>query len=170
MRRADRLQAWTLVTAVLLTIAAIYPAAHLGHAGYAGRAQAIAAEAAARHPIEATALAGSTIDPTLAEATTPASFHVRVQWNTQSGVRQALSAVDHPVKAGDKVRIWLDDKGAVTSAPKTDSDARIAGIGAFVFAWLAMVVLIGGGYAAVHVALTRRRNREWDQGLRELVH
>lgn len=170
VRRADRFQAWALIAGLLLTIAALYPAALAGEAGYSARAETIAAEAAARHPVEATALKASTMDPTLAESSTPASFRVPVRWNAQSGVRDAETVVDHPVKAGETVTVWLDDKGAVTTPPKTESDARIAGIGAFVFGWLAMAVLIGAGYAVIHAVLARRRNREWDLGLRELVH
>lgn len=170
VRRADRIQAWALIAGLLLAVVALYPAALLGQAGYAGRAETIAAEAATRHAVDATATKGSTIDPTVAESSAAASFRVPVKWETNRGVQTAETSVDHPVKAGDTVQIWLDEKGAVTSAPKTESDARIAGIGAFVFAWLAMVGLIGGGYAALHVVLNRSRNREWDLGLRELVH
>lgn len=170
VRRVDRIQAWALIAGLLLGIAALYPAALIGEAGYTGRAETIAAEAATRHPVDATALKGSTVDPTLAESSASASFRVPVRWETHRGARDAETTVDRPVKAGETVTVWLDDNGSVTTPPKTDSDARIAGIGAFVFTWLAMVGLIGAGYAAIHAVLTRRRNREWDLGLHELVH
>jgi short subunit dehydrogenase-like uncharacterized protein len=170
VRRVDRIQAWALIAGLLLMIVAIYPALLAGKAGYAARAETIAAEAATRHPVAATALANSTVDPTLAETAASASFRAHVQWDTPNNVRDAVTVVDHPVKAGEPVQIWLDDKGAVVTPPKTDADARVGGLGAFAFAWLAMAAVIGGGYVALRAALTRRRNREWDRGLFELAH
>jgi hypothetical protein len=172
-RSADRVQAWAVVAGLLVAIAATYPAAAAGQLGYASRSQDIAAQAATHHPVEATALGNSTPDPALSESTstesTSTTFQVHVGWTAQNVSHDAMTKIEQPVKAGAQVRIWLDDKGKLTTAPPTAADARVDAIGTAVLAWMAMVLLIGGALAVLRSVLGRSRNREWDRGLRELV-
>jgi hypothetical protein len=167
-RAADRVEAWVLVLGALLLVAAAYPAVAVGHIGYDARSRTIAAEAAARHPVDAVALGSGRADPTMSESTTT-TFLVNVRWHAKSATHEATVRADRPAKSGDHLRIWLDNKGAVTSPPLTASDLRTEMFGTVALAWLLMAVMIGGAFAVARKALDRSRNRGWDRGLMELV-
>lgn len=168
VRGADRVEAWALIVGLVAIIGAAFPAMAVGHMGYAARAQTIAAETAARHPVEAIALAASIADPTQVESTST-SFLVHVRWTAQNVTHDDVSKVEQPVKAGQPVRIWLNDAGKVTTPPQTDTDAHIDAIGAVALLWLVFAALIGVALATLRTVLGRSRDRKWDRELRELV-
>jgi hypothetical protein len=167
-RTADRIQARAIVVAMVLSIAVIYPAVSVGHLGYAVRSHTIAAEAAGRHAVEATALGDSIADPAQTESAST-TFLAHVRWTAQDVMHDTTTKVDQPVKAGEQVRIWLDEQGKVTTAPLTDVDARIDAIGTAALLWLTMAAFIGAAMTGLWSVLGRGRNREWDRSLRELV-
>ncbi len=167
-RGADRFEAWAIVAGILVLIAAIYPAMAVGQLGYAASSHSIAVEAATRHPVEATAVGTSRTDPTMSDSTT-ATFLVPVRWQAENGTHDATTKAEQPVKAGDKVRIWLDEKGRITSAPLTEVDARIEMIGTVVLSWLIACAIVGGAFVVLRRALHHSRDRGWDRGLLELV-
>jgi len=167
-RRSDRIQARALILALALMVMAIYPATLVSEQTYTTRAQSIAAEASASHSVEATALANSTAAPSPSEAPST-TFLARVRWTARDGVHETTTKVEKPVKAGEQVRIWLDDQGKITGAPRNDTDARIDSFGVAVFAWLAIAAVVGAMMAGLRSALRRTRDREWDRGLQELA-
>jgi len=168
LRRADRIEAWGLVVGFVAVIAAAVPAMAVGHVGYAARAQTIAAEAASRHPVNAVALGDSTASPTQAESPST-SFLAHVRWNAQGSAHEDYSTVEQPVRAGQSVRIWLDDAGKVTTPPQTADDARVDAAGTVAIAWLGFAALIGVAMAMFRAAVGRARDRRWDRGLEALV-
>jgi len=161
-------EAWAIIVGVLLLVAAAYPAVAVGRLGYDARSHTIAAEAAKRHPVDAMALGSGRADPTMSESTTT-TFMVNVRWNSKTATHEATVKADRPAKVGDHVRIWLDDKGSVTSPPVTAADLRIEMFGTVALLWLLIAALIGGAFALARNALDRSRNRGWDRGLMELV-
>jgi hypothetical protein len=167
-RPADRIQAWAVVVGMALLLAAAYPAVTIGHLGYAVRSHTIAAEAAVRHPVDATALADSTATPSQTESMST-TFLVHVRWIAPNGVHDLTTTVAQPVKAGEPVRIWLDDQGKVTTALLTDADARIDAIGTTALVWLTMAAFVALAMTGLRSVLGRSRDREWDRRLRELV-
>jgi nitrate reductase NapE component len=167
-RVADRVQAWAIVVAFLMLITAMYPAVAIGQLGYQARTQEIAADVASRHSVEATALGASTADPSVAEST-PTTFLVNVRWVDQNTVREAVTKVDGPLKAGDHVRLWLTAKGTVTTPPPTAADAIMMKVGTVALSWLILAVLIVGAYGLLRVRLNNVRDRRWDRGWRDLV-
>jgi hypothetical protein len=167
-RAADRVEAWAVVVGVVMLLVAAYPAWAVGQAGYAARSHAIAAEAASDHPVEATALGNSRSQPSVSESV-DTTFVVDVRWFAQNATHDAVAKVDHPVKAGDHVGIWLDGEGNVTTPPLTDADARITAIGTVALLWLTMAAMVGAAFAMLRKVLDGSRDRGWDRGLRELV-
>lgn len=167
-RAADRVHAWAVVAGMVMLLAAVYPAVVLGQMGYAAHAHTVSAEAATRHPVEATALGNSKSDPTISESVAT-TFSVPVRWFAQNATQDTVTKVDQPVKAGDHVRIWLDDQGKVTTPPLTDVDGHVLAIGTAALVWLALAALVGVAFATLWMALERSRNRGWDRGLQELV-
>ncbi|CAN5339076.1 membrane protein [soil metagenome] len=167
-RVADRIEAWAVVAVLVILIIAAYPALVIGQLGYQARAQEIAADAASRHRVDATALSSSTADPSVAEASS-ATFLVNVRWSDRGTVREAVTKVDGPVKAGDHVPVWLTAKGTVTPPPPTASDAVVMEIGTMALAWLVLALLVVGGYGLLRIRLNRARDGQWDRGWRALV-
>jgi len=167
-RTADRVEAWAVAAGIVMLLVAAYPAWVVGQTGYAARSHAIAAEAASHHPVEATALGNSRSEPSISESV-ETTFVVDVRWFAQNATHDAVAKVDHPVKAGDHVGIWLNDAGKVTTPPLTDADARIAAIGTVALLWLTMAAMVGAAFAMLRKVLDGARDRGWDRGLRELV-
>jgi len=167
-RTADRVEAWAVLVGMVMLMVAVYPAWAVGQAGYAARSHDIAAEAASAHPVEATALGNSKSQPSASESV-DTTFVVDVRWFAQNATHDAVAKVDHPVKAGDHVGIWVNNEGKVTTAPPTEADARITAIGTVALVWLTMVAIVGAAFAMLRKALDGSRDRGWDRGLRELV-
>jgi hypothetical protein len=167
-RVADRVEAWAVVAAFVLLVAAVIPALAVGQVGYEARAKEIAADASSRHPVEATALRDSTSEPSIAESTAT-TFMANLRWSAQNTTHEIVTKVDGPVKAGDHVQIWVTGRSNVTAPPPTDSDAHTIKIGTVALIWLALAALILGSYAMLRIALNRVRDRRWDRGWRGLV-
>jgi hypothetical protein len=167
-RAADRMEAWAVAVVMVMLLVAAYPAWAVGQAGYAARSHAIAAEAASHHPVDSTALGNSRSEPSISESV-ETTFVVDVRWFAQNATHDAVAKVDHPVKAGDHVDIWLNDKGHVTTPPLTDADARITAIGTVALLWLTMAAMVGAAFAMLRKVLDGSRERGWDRSLRELV-
>ena len=92
-----------------------------------------------------------------------------LRWSARNTVHEAVTTVDGPVKAGDRVQIWVTDRGNATTPPPTDSDANVMTIGTVALIWLALVAVVAAAYAVLRSALNRARDRRWDRGWRELV-
>lgn len=167
-RVADRVQAWAVLVGLALVVAAVYPALAVGQMGHDALSKTIATDTASRHPVDATALGNSRSDPAIAESTNT-TFTVNVRWFSNHSAHDTVTRVDQPVKAGDQVRIWLTDQGAVTSAPMTDADAHLTQIGTVVLSWLVSAVLIAGAFMLLRNRLDRVRDRDWDRDWLELV-
>jgi len=167
LRRADRVYAWGLVIGFAAMLAAVVPATAVGEIGYTARAKTIASEAATRHPVEAIATGDSTADPTQVESGST-SFLAHVRWTAADGAHDDYTKLEQPVKAGEPVRVWLDDAGKPTTPPLTDANARVDAMGTAVIVWLGLASLIGVGVAMLHMAVNRARDRKWELGLRAL--
>jgi hypothetical protein len=168
-RRADRVQAWAVVGAVVLLIFAAHHAADYSRTAYAARSQTYAAEAASRHPVDATAVTdGSTSTKGPISAAT-LTYSAHVQWFTHNATHDGMVKVDHPVKAGEHVGIWVTEDGTVTTPPLTDDNAHADAIGVAALMWLMCVALVGGAFEMLRRGLDRVRRRAWDRELQLLV-
>ena len=167
-RVADRVEAWSVVTAFFMLVGAVIPALAIGQLGYEARLRTVAADAASSHSVEATAQGNSMADPSGAESPTT-TFMVNVQWSAQNITHETVARVDGPVKAGDRVQVWVNDQGNVTTPPPTDTDARVMRIGTVALTWLMFAALIVGALALLRIRLNQVRDRRWDRGWRDLV-
>lgn len=167
-RAADRVQAWAVVIAFVMLVAAVFPASAVGRLGYEAHSQAVAADATSRHPVDATALGVSKADASGSESPTT-TFMVNVRWSARNTTYESVARVDGPVKAGDRVQIWTNDQGSVTTPPPPDTDDRLMEIRAGALAWLMMAALILGGFVLLRIRLNHVRDRRWDRSWRELV-
>jgi hypothetical protein len=168
MRAADRVEAWAVVVGLALLVAAAYPAMAIGQMGYDASSQTIATDTSDRHPVEATALGNSSSAPSIPESTNT-MFTVNVRWFSQHAAHDTVTRVDEPVKAGDRVRIWLTDQGTVTTPPMTDADAHLIKIGTVALSWVVLAALIACAFMLLRSRLDRVRDRHWARGWLELV-
>ncbi|WP_037305857.1 Rv1733c family protein [Amycolatopsis orientalis] len=170
-RREDRIEAFTVLLAIILVIVALPVAAALASGVFAARAEQAAAEQATRYRVEATLLEdGAPIAiggrAGIVDETSP----VAATWVTREGDKRAGEVqATRGTKAGAKVPAWLDESGNPVAAPFTVLDARLVGIGTGVGLWLGFLVFVLAGYRVVRVLLDRARSARWQEEWREFA-
>ena len=118
-----------------------------------------------RHTVAATVLADST--STVRPYTV--SFDVRARWQDRGVQHEDVLGWDRPANAGDRLSIWVNDKGDYAGPPtghkRAVSDAIIAGA----VLWLSVIAVVAAAIGLARFRLDRRRHAQWDRGLRGLV-
>jgi hypothetical protein len=168
-RRIDRLEALAYVMGVILLSAAVFAAVGWHDAMYASRSRTIAAETAALHPVDATAVAAGKPKPTGPGGAAPTRYSVHVEWFAQNATRDGVIRVDHAVKAGEHVRIWLDGQGKVARSPQSSGTANLDAVTMAALLWMVCAALVAGALAALRRVLNGIRHRDWDRNLRLLI-
>ena len=163
-RRSDRLQfgARLLMVVLLLTLAVPVGLA-VGTAVYTqGRADA-AVQAAARHRTTAQLLEEPSRPPaSTADGAAQPPARARVTWAVPSGgTRQAVVDVPDGARNHSAVRIWVDETGALTSAPLSSGDAVRESVALGIFAFLAFTLVTVLSYESVRLLLDQSRARSW---------
>jgi hypothetical protein len=165
-RGVDRAEGWAVGVALAVVIGAVPVSIDVSQAIQASEAKTIAAAAATRHPVDAVAVT-ATEAKTRGTATT---YWAHLQWFDRSVTHQDTVRVPQPMKAGDRIPIWVDDDtGNRTAPPRTEADARAGGVGAGLMLWLMTAGLTGGALSLMRRLLDRMRYRRWDRDLRVLV-
>lgn len=156
-RRVDRVEvvAWVLA-AVLLGCAV---PASMAAAAATHRHQ-LAVRAAGAHPVPATVLADVDF---AGYADGVSSAAARVAWNRDGKRHTGVVAVAPPERAGDRLRIWVDDTDHVTSPPLSDqamATQRDWILACCLFGTLVTLTVL---LAAVRLGLDRLRYAGWDR-------
>ncbi|MFF7214655.1 hypothetical protein ACFZAU_29635 [Streptomyces sp. NPDC008238] len=150
-----------LAASVLMALAVLVSAG-LGFAVHrAERAQALA-ERGHRHLVAGIAL----------EATGPV-FHehgmrsvppARAGWEYPRGrAHSGRVPVGRPVEAGDRIRIWVDDRGSPAPEPRSTAAARGAGLVLGVTSLLLWSAVAWGVHHCVAALALRARLRTWER-------
>jgi hypothetical protein len=165
IRRSDRFEALAYALALLVVALAVPLCVDVGKAVNQVRERTVITQDGSRHSVQAFAVADSAIGPGK-DATAQS---VRVRWVADTKPHTDSVPVDHPVKAGEPLGVWVDAHGNLTPPPVEPSggpaEAVVTGIGLWLFIAAAAVALA----AAAHVALDRRRRRGWDHALEILI-
>jgi len=164
-RRVDRAEGWAVGVALAVVIGAVPVSIDVSHTIQASEAKTIAVAAATRHPVDAVAVTASEAK-TRGTATT---YWARLQWFDRSVTHQDTVRVPQPMKAGDRIPIWVDDTGKRTTPPRTEADARAGGIGAGLMLWLMVAALTGWAVSLLRRLFDRLRYRGWDRDIQVLV-
>ena len=168
MRRVDRVEAWAVIAGVILVLLAAQYCSTVSDAIFASRSQTFAAEASTKHQADAVATAASTPDAKTAQQALQ-RYTAHIQWLAQNATHDEVVKLDHAVKAGDHVPVWLDDRGNATTPPLTNADAKADAVGGAVLLWVLVASSLAGGVALLRRVLNRFRYRSWDRGLRWLL-
>ncbi|MFD5247691.1 hypothetical protein ACFWIW_24355 [Amycolatopsis sp. NPDC058340] len=170
-RREDRIEAFTVLLAIVLVVVALPVAAAVASGVFAARSEQAATEQATRYRTEATLLedgapiaiggrAGAVQDTSPAEAT----------WVTRDGgTRVGDVQATRGTLAGTKVPVWLDGAGNAVDAPTTVLDARLLGVGTGVGLWLAFTIVVLAGQRCGRFLLDRARWARWQEEWREFA-
>ncbi|HYO02960.1 MAG TPA: hypothetical protein VET27_14235 [Mycobacterium sp.] len=164
IRTSDRIEALAFVVAVMVAVIAVPVAAAMGTAIHDTRSRVLAEEAQSRHMVTATAVADS---DAIAHANS-VEVNVRARWNVFGSNHVEVVPVTSGVKAGERVDVWVDERGNQVAAPSPPGRAGQEALGAAVPMWLC----VAGASASFAMLSRRRLNRtryaEWDRELQTL--
>ncbi|ARQ67910.1 Rv1733c family protein [Streptomyces marincola] len=161
-RRTDVAEAWLSLAAGLVLVAGA-PAAGVGTALAVG--DALLAGQGAAQPQRAEVIGRAAV-PVVAGAAGRA--HAEVRWTGRDGVvRVAHARVDAGAEPGSRVTVWTDDRGRLTGAPATRSEAWLgAGLAGAGVAACVGVAAVGARNAA-RGRLDARRAAAWERAWAE---
>lgn len=165
VRTTDRIEALILILGIVVALLAVPVAGAVGTAVYSSRGAVYEQQARSRHTVQATVLA----DSTSAVRPYSVSFDFPARWQYRGVQHETVLGWDRPATAGDRVTVWIDDNGDYAGPPtrpqRAVSDAIIAGA----VLWLAVVTVVASAIGLARFRIDRRRDAQWDRGLRSLV-
>ncbi|MGH4030411.1 Rv1733c family protein [Actinomycetota bacterium Odt1-20B] len=165
-RRSDVVEAWTvLVFGAVLALGV--PAAGLtaGISTYPKARAEAAAQAAARHPVQAELTRDATALPPAVHGAGAVKRHlVPVRWSDADGVvRHGTALVSAGAHRGDHTQIWLDARDRVVPAPMNTADVWSRTLTNATTTSGSLTVLVCGTYVVVRRIAQRHRMAEWDR-------
>jgi len=165
VRISDRIEALTLILGIVVVLGAAPIAGAVGTAVYSSRAAIYQHQLRARHTVTATVLADST------STVRPynVSFDVSARWQDRGVQHEDALGWDRPAKAGDRLSIWVNDKGDYVGPPTRPNRAASDAIVAGAVLWLSVITVVAAAFGLIRFRLDRRRQGQWDRGLRDLV-
>lgn len=158
VRRSDRIEAWSLVAAVLILAVATPVVCAFGTSTYDARARLYSIEMQHRHPVTATTVGGGdrvygpgdVMNAARTKGNAAGQEHVEViKWSSRA-------------KSGDQNRIWVDDNGLGVAPPRSSSRAAAEASALALAVWLGVLVSVAGVLCAIRWRLDIRRFAQWD--------
>jgi hypothetical protein len=165
VRVADRLEALTVLNVLIAALIAFPVAMSTAALVHDSGMRTAAEQSHGRHSVEALVVDGTGL-PT--DLDTPA--YVRAQWREGSQLRTEQVLSPAIIKAGDQMKIWLDNNGEVVAAPLKPGDAEFNAIVAAMSSWIAIVGCCALAAFFIRRALDRTRERAWERELNLLAH
>lgn len=165
LRGSDRIETLLVLVACAVSLLSVAVGGAVGTSVYEVSGRFYAAQAEARHPVDAAVVrASSTMDENPG-----ATVNVQATWQVGDVARTGSFEWDGAVKAGDRVTIWVNEDGNRVGRPTPTSQAGFDGV----VAGLSIVLLVAGAMTLVVVAgrwtLDRGRYKQWDRELRCFV-
>ncbi|MFE2264016.1 Rv1733c family protein [Streptomyces griseosporeus] len=162
-RTEDVLEAWVVLAVwVVVAVGGTLVGVLAGHAAD----EAFARQRAERHAVRAVLVTGSSPIPA-GDSAVDDRAAARVRWTAPDGTAHTGSAlVDTGLKAGSRVVVWVDDRGALTGEPPDRTAATVEAVLFGGAAALGLAAPVVGAGALLRWRLDRRRidawGREWD--------
>jgi hypothetical protein len=160
-RSTDRIQVLARMLLALAVVMAVPVALAVATATGSHMRTVADAQAASRHQVSAT-LVEDAADPTINDAEHAAlTAKVEATWSGATGSQHGDVRAPVGTRAGSTVHIWVDDSGALTSAPMDGAEimgrAVLASLGTFA----GISTAAGLGYLTTRRLLERGRMRRW---------
>lgn len=162
---SDRIEAAAVALAAALVVIAAPCAAGIGMIVHETETQTFLAQAHSRHVVTANAVDDS--EPAVSPTPSAATVHARWQFD---GIDHADAIVmDGTLKAGEPLKIWVDDTGNRVDRPRPMAVADIDAVTIALAVWViaALVAAVAVAATGVHVSLVR--DAQWDRDIRLLV-
>lgn len=160
-RRCDRVEALVRLVAVLGVMVAVVLGVMLGIRAYGNGLKTEAQQRHERHQVTATL-----IDEVAAPRLSPAGAavgHVRARWQAPDGnVWEGTIDASASKHAGDTVKIWTDERGALAPRPQDRETTVVSAITVGVGVPLAAATLLAMLVAATRAVNQRRAKRAWE--------
>lgn len=157
VRTSDRLEAWTVLIAVLVAVLAIPFAATIGTLTYERQVQLSVRQAAELRQVAATVIADSTPEAQPGRVW----FRTQVRWSVGTEPTTGWLEGADRLNAGDRATVWVNDRGEQVGPPLSREQASVVAIGIAALAWLAVVVVLSTSVRVVHWHLERSRYEGW---------
>ncbi|MFP3989722.1 hypothetical protein U9R90_20055 [Streptomyces sp. E11-3] len=170
-RRSDVIEHWTrvLLGVVLLLGVPLMGLVGGGSAYDSARARADR-ERASRQLVQATLAedAASTGGSWVASGTS-SKYRATVRWTDSAGQRRTGAAsVPAGTKRGSRTDVWLDERGRITAAPRSDADVRAEAVTMAVAAGAGSVAVAVGVWLLLRRGIHRCRMAEWERAWAEV--
>jgi hypothetical protein len=94
---------------------------------------------------------------------------VRAHWWVAGAEHTNTVGVQHAVKAGQPVTIWVNARGDYTSAPASASQAASDAVGVAVLFWLGFTTVAATAMALMRGWLDRIRFVQWENDFRDVI-
>src|SRR5882757_429833 len=166
VRGIDRLELVIVVVGILVALAAAACAGALGTAVHDARSRVYIEEAHTRHAVTARATEGSTI---VLRVDDRMATIAKVRWQGDGTEHTGSLTLDHAVKAGDPLTIWVDRRGDCVNAPTPTFHAAVDAAGVAFAAWQAVALAVAGLVRLGRSHLDRRRDSAWEHNIRCLI-
>ncbi len=161
LRRTDRIEAVVMLAALVASLLAIPVVGVAGTVVYGARDHLYVQEAQARHAVMATVAGAS--GPLDQDSR---AVVVQARWPGPAGERTGSFQYRVPVKAGERIEIWVDDDGNLVGPPTPTWHAAIDAVGTAIVALLLVGAAMTSLVAAVRSRLDRARDAEWEHEIR----
>lgn len=158
VRRSDRIEAWSLVAAVLILAVATPIVCAFGTSTYDARARLYSIEMQHRHPVTATA-AG---DGDRGHEPGNGMDAARTKWNAAGQQNVDVVKWSSRAESDDQKRVWVDDNGLLVPPPRTSNSAATEASVLALGMWLGVFVFVAGVLRAIRWRLDIRRFAQWD--------
>ena len=166
VRGVDRIELLIVALGIVAALVGAACAGALGTAVHDARSRVYAAQAQTRHVVTARAT-GTSVIGTSVDDTTAATATVR--WQAGGTDHTGSLNVDHAVKIGDPLAIWVDRNGDRVDAPAPTSQACADAVAVAYVALQTVVLVVTVLVYAGHSYLDRRRDAAWERDIRCLV-
>ncbi|MBO3752882.1 hypothetical protein J5X84_43115 [Streptosporangiaceae bacterium NEAU-GS5] len=160
-RTCDRVEAAVRLAAIVGFLAALVFGVVLGAGTYGNGVRTEAAQARARHLTSATLQENVTLPKISAAGTT--TGHAQATWKgPDASVWQGDIEAPPNARAGQVVKIWIDDHGKITQPPQDRETTVVAALTVGTGLPLFAAVMLGLGVLITRVVNVRRSRRAWE--------
>lgn len=165
IRTSDRIESAVLALVVFLVVIGTACAGVAGTIIHDNQTQKYLQQTQSRHPVVATAVDDS--DTAVSPETTALTVHAR--WRLNGVEYTDLLGWNNSVKAGDSLKIWVDDHGKRVDRPSPVERAAVDALSAAVVGWLIVVAAAAQVVLVVRAHASRMRDAQWERDIRCLV-
>lgn len=168
IRFSDRIEAMTVVSAVSISILIAPVAGAIGTAVYDDRSRSYAQEAQTGRTQRA--IVGATGSDVAVTPSYMDTAIVEARWRSAGIEHTETFSVRGQVAVGDRIDIWINDKGERVRPPPPVSAAITGAVCVAVALCLVVLGAMAALVSLVRRRLDRRRDADWEREISDLIH